>query len=217
MLDDLFCDEIVKPSIELIANHHYKNIAAKKLWDMGWSDVHEELEDLPFCKKQGQITKVFKCECYGCRDCEQNGICVLCYEKNGKEFHRLADQKGIKLLNDNSFKVFVHEPQFKIPPPPSDYQLAIDNNWPFCILKKKLAKVIICFEYENCPFTGRCFSCFKEDGVIHTVYFRNPEVMNGIESKPRYKRFTEICSWRGGDWHDWYHNEKKFILFQGTA
>jgi len=85
--DGLFCDKILKPSIELIANHHYKNIAAKKLWEMGWCDVHEELGNLPYCEKQGQITKVFSCP--KCRTCKLTGLCVACY-KNEKEYHPLV-------------------------------------------------------------------------------------------------------------------------------
>jgi len=53
MLDDRFCYEIIKSSMELVENH-YIQIVAKKLWEMGWSEVHEEHEEAPYCEKQGQ-------------------------------------------------------------------------------------------------------------------------------------------------------------------
>ena len=57
MLDERFCSEIFKSTMEVDENN-YKEKAAKKLWEMGWIEVHDEHEEEPYCEKQGRITKI---------------------------------------------------------------------------------------------------------------------------------------------------------------
>jgi hypothetical protein len=56
----------------------YIAIKIKEKNEMGWMDVHEEIENLPYCEIQGQLTKVFVCR--KCNTCKLTALCVACYE-----------------------------------------------------------------------------------------------------------------------------------------
>ena len=54
--------------------------------EMGWNEVHEDIEDAPFCEKTLRITNVLFC--HKCKSCQRNGQCEVC-RKNG-EIHNLG-------------------------------------------------------------------------------------------------------------------------------
>ena len=72
---------------------------------------------------------------------------------------------------------------------------------PFCELKQQISPMIICFEYPDCPFEGKCFHCFDEGTVHEMSLSRDMEVMPLIEATPEYKGFLKPCSWYGYDYH----------------
>ena len=57
-----------------------------------WAEVHQEIEESPFCARAGKLVKVMhckKCYLYGkdyyepfCCTGRKNGLCYDCYEKN---------------------------------------------------------------------------------------------------------------------------------------
>jgi len=75
-------------------------IKLRKKKEMGWRDAHEELENLPYCEKQGQITKVFSCP--KCNTCKLTGLCVACYEKETK-YHSLVGREEVYQLEEKRF------------------------------------------------------------------------------------------------------------------
>jgi len=69
---------------------------------MGWNDVHEDIKSLPYCEKQGQITKVFVC--IKCNTCKVEGLGVACHEnKNEKKYHKLLDREEAWELEEKGF------------------------------------------------------------------------------------------------------------------
>jgi len=67
----------------------YKELVAIKMRErkeMGWNEVHEGIEDAPFCEKRLRITKVLFC--FKCNNCQLNGLCEVC-SKNG-DIHNLG-------------------------------------------------------------------------------------------------------------------------------
>jgi len=74
--------------------------AAKKIRkrkENGWDDIHEEIENLPYCEIQGKLTKAFLC--IKCSNCLITGQCVACYEKE-KKIHTLIDREEIWKLEE---------------------------------------------------------------------------------------------------------------------
>ena len=51
---------------------------------MGWDEVHDEIEEAPFCEKRSRIVMVMFC-----RKCDSCGLKELCYEcyKNGEKHY----------------------------------------------------------------------------------------------------------------------------------
>ena len=59
----------------------YKEFVTIKLRErkeMGWNEVHNDIEEAPFCEKRLRITKV--CFCRNSTSCRINGRCYECYE-----------------------------------------------------------------------------------------------------------------------------------------
>jgi len=52
---------------------------------MGWDEVHDAIEEAPFCEKRSRIVKVMFCyECDGA--CSRNGLCSECYKNGVKHY-----------------------------------------------------------------------------------------------------------------------------------
>ena len=73
---------------------------------------------------------------------------------------------------------------------------------PFCQYMQQIVPMIICFEYPDCPFEGKCFHCFDEGTVHEMSLSRDMEVMPLIEATPEYKGFLKPSSWYGYDYHE---------------
>ena len=78
----------------------YIEIKIKEKKEMGWMDIHEEIENLPYCEIQGQLTKVFLC--IKCNNCDVAGKCVACHE-NEKKCHTLVDREEVWELEEKGF------------------------------------------------------------------------------------------------------------------
>ena len=89
------------------------------------------------------------------------------------------------------------------------------SKMPFCHNRKRIVRMIICFEYENCSFEGCCFPCLQQDGIRHKVSISPPideltpylEKLNSYGPTIYHKPFFKICSSDGYDWHDWLRQE----------
>jgi len=65
----------------------YKKYLATKMRErkaIGWDEVHDEIEEAPFCEKRSRIVKVMFCR--KCNSCSLKGHCYECY-KNGVKHH----------------------------------------------------------------------------------------------------------------------------------
>ena len=51
---------------------------------MGWDEVHDEIEEAPFCEKRSRIVKVMFCR--KCNCCSLNGLGFECYKNGEKHF-----------------------------------------------------------------------------------------------------------------------------------
>ena len=69
---------------EKIYNEFVK-IKLRERKEMGWNEVHNDIEEAPFCEKGLRITKV--CYCRNCTSCRINKRCYECYKY--KEIHYL--------------------------------------------------------------------------------------------------------------------------------
>ena len=67
----------------------YKKFVAIKLRErkeMGWDEVHNDIEEAPFCEKRSKITKVLICCYYSF--CLKGRRCYECYKQ--REYHYLV-------------------------------------------------------------------------------------------------------------------------------
>lgn len=71
------------------------DLASSMRKKMGWGDVHEELQSLPYCGLQKTITKVY--DCNKCNSCKIPGLCVSCWE-NEMKYHILVDREEVNDL-----------------------------------------------------------------------------------------------------------------------
>jgi len=65
----------------------YKEFVTIKLRErkeMGWNEVHNDIEEAPFCEKLQRITKV--CYCRNCTSCRINGRCYECIKKGENHY-----------------------------------------------------------------------------------------------------------------------------------
>ena len=68
------------PELGEIIYKHYLAIKLREREALGWNEVHEALENAPFCEKQERIVNVLFCR--KCGTCRKNGLCYAC-NKNG--------------------------------------------------------------------------------------------------------------------------------------
>ena len=61
-------------------------IKMREIKEMGWNEVHNDIEEAPFCEKRLRITNILYC--FKCGVCQRNGLCEVC-RKNG-EIHNLG-------------------------------------------------------------------------------------------------------------------------------
>ena len=40
---------------------------------------------------------------------------------------------------------------------------------PFCEFKQQIARLIICFDYPDCPLEGKCSRCFDDEGNVREM------------------------------------------------
>ena len=52
--------------------------------EMGWNELHYNIEEAPFCEKLQRITKV--CYCRKCTSCGINGLCYECFKKGENHY-----------------------------------------------------------------------------------------------------------------------------------
>jgi len=82
-------DEVIQSLPMEIREKIYKEFVTIKLRErkeMGWNEVHNDIEEAPFCEKRLRITKILFC--FKCEGCYRNGQCEVC-RKNG-EIHNLG-------------------------------------------------------------------------------------------------------------------------------
>jgi len=74
------------PEIREKIYKEFVKIKLKERKEMGWKEVHDDIEEAPFCEKRLSITNILFC--FKCEGCYRNGQCEVC-RKNG-EFHNLG-------------------------------------------------------------------------------------------------------------------------------
>ena len=75
-------DEAIQSLPPELREKIYKEFVAIKIRErneIGWNELHNDIEKAPFCEKQQIITKV--CYCCNCTSCRINGCCYLCLKK----------------------------------------------------------------------------------------------------------------------------------------
>ena len=72
--------QTLPPELREIIYKHYLAIKLSEREALGWNEVHEALENAPFCEKQERIVNVLFCR--KCETCRKNGLCSSC-KKNG--------------------------------------------------------------------------------------------------------------------------------------
>ena len=76
----------------------YKEFVAIKLRErkeMGWNEVHNDIEEAPFCEKRSRITKVMLCGY--CSFCSKDGRFYECYK------HRENHNLGYPVYDENDY------------------------------------------------------------------------------------------------------------------
>ena len=89
------------PELRDIIYKHYLAIKLKEREALGWSEVHEAIENAPFCEKRERIVNILFCR--KCNSCRDNWLCYTCkingiyhyigypdfdFEELGQVFHR---------------------------------------------------------------------------------------------------------------------------------
>ena len=75
------------PELCEIIQKYYIAIKLREREALGWNEVHEALENAPFCEKQEQIVSVLFCR--KCDFCSKNGVCYTCKKKWSSSLFRL--------------------------------------------------------------------------------------------------------------------------------
>ena len=68
-------DEAIQSLPPEIREKIYKELVTIKMRErkeMGWNEVNDDIEDVPFCEKRLRITKVLFC--FKCNNCQRNGL-----------------------------------------------------------------------------------------------------------------------------------------------
>ena len=84
---DVELEEIIQSLPPEIREKIYKEFVTIKLRErneMGWNEVHNDIEEAPFCEKLQRITKV--CYCRNCTSCRINGRCYECIKKGENHY-----------------------------------------------------------------------------------------------------------------------------------
>jgi len=70
----------------------YLAIKRRQRKEMGWDEVHYDIEEAPFCEKRSRIVKVMFCR--KCNSCGINGLCYECYKNAEKHYldHPVYDE-----------------------------------------------------------------------------------------------------------------------------
>ena len=69
---------------------------------MGWSEVHDDIKEAPFCEKRSRITKVTFCR--NCTLCRINRLCYECCKN--RENHYLGYPYPTYGTNNKNFQKF---------------------------------------------------------------------------------------------------------------
>jgi len=72
------------PELREMILKEYIAIKIKEKKEMGWDEVHDEIEESPICEKRSRIVKVMFCR--KCNTCGLDGQCYECY-KNGEKHY----------------------------------------------------------------------------------------------------------------------------------
>jgi len=94
-------DEVIQnlsPEIREKINNELVAIKIRERNEMGWNEVHDEIEEAPFCEKRQIITKV--CYCRNCASCLINGRCYECIKK-GETHYLDAPYPTFETYNKN--------------------------------------------------------------------------------------------------------------------
>ena len=80
-------DEAIQSLPTEIREKIYKELVRKKMRErkeMGWNELHYNIEEAPFCEKLQRITKV--CYCRKCTSCGINRLCYECFKKGENHY-----------------------------------------------------------------------------------------------------------------------------------
>jgi len=83
------------PELREIIYKEYVAIKMRERKAMGWDEVHDEIEEAPFCEKRSRIVKAMFC--HKCDSCVLKRVCYECY-KNGVN-HYL----GYPIYDENAY------------------------------------------------------------------------------------------------------------------
>jgi len=72
----------LSPELRETTYKEFLAIKRRQRKEMGWDEVHDEIEEAPICEKRSRIVKVMFCR--KCNSCGLNGLCHECY-KNGEK------------------------------------------------------------------------------------------------------------------------------------
>jgi len=72
------------PELREIIYKEYLAIKRRQRKAMGWDEVHDEIEEAPFCEKRSRIVKVMFCS--KCNSCRLKGLCYECYKNGVKHY-----------------------------------------------------------------------------------------------------------------------------------
>jgi len=77
------------PELREMNLKEYIAIKRRQRKEMGWDEVHDEIEDAPICEKRSRIVNVMFCR--KCNSCGLNRLCYECY-KNGEKHYLVYDE-----------------------------------------------------------------------------------------------------------------------------
>jgi len=73
------------PELRETIYKEYLAIKRRQKKEMAWDEVHDAIEEAPFCEKRSRIVKVMFCyKCDGA--CGRNGLCSECYKNGVKHY-----------------------------------------------------------------------------------------------------------------------------------
>jgi len=72
------------PELCEIIYKEYLAIKRREKKEMGWDEIHYDIEEAPFCEKRSRIVKVMFCR--KCNFCGLKGICFECHKNGVKHY-----------------------------------------------------------------------------------------------------------------------------------